>query len=242
MSEEQQRIVAIALAVKAEGGRALLVGGCVRDRIMGREPKDWDLEVYGIEPVRLRELLSQFGQVNTTGEAFKVYKLGPQLDVSLPRRERKQGPGHRAYVIQGDPSMSFLEASRRRDFTINSILQDPLTDEIVDPFNGESDIRRKMLRAVSEATFAEDSLRVLRAAQFAARFEFDIDPETVALCRQIDLSDLPAERVWGEIEKLLLKAARPQIGLNWSWRHRSTFSGASSLDRCAAGSRMASGR
>jgi tRNA nucleotidyltransferase (CCA-adding enzyme) len=215
MSQTQQKIQRIAEAVQAGEGRALLVGGCVRDRIMGQTPKDWDLEVYGIEPVRLRELLGQFGQVNAAGEAFKVYKLGPDLDVSLPRRERKQGQGHRAFVVQGDPSMSVTEATERRDFTINAILQDPLTGEIIDPFKGEADIYGKILRAVSANTFAEDSLRVLRAAQFAARFEFVIEPETVALCKRIVLSDLPAERIWGEIEKLLLKAAHPSMGLRW---------------------------
>jgi tRNA nucleotidyltransferase (CCA-adding enzyme) len=215
MSETQQKIQRIAQVVQTEGGRALLVGGCVRDRIMGQTPKDWDLEVYGIQPVRLHELLGQFGQVNAAGEAFKVYKLGPDLDISLPRRERKEGQGHRAFIVQGDPSMSVTEATRRRDFTINAILQDPLTGEIIDPFKGESDIYGKILRAVSADTFAEDSLRVLRAAQFAARFAFDIAPETVALCRNIDLSDLPAERIWGEVEKLLLKAAHPSRGLRW---------------------------
>ena len=149
------------------------------------------------------------------GEAFTVYKLGHDLDVSMPRRERKSGRGHRAFVIEGDPSMSIVEASRRRDFTINAILKDPLTDEIIDPFDGRRDIEQGVLRAVSAETFAEDSLRVLRAAQFAARFEFRVAPETVELCRGIDLSDLPAERIWGELEKLLLRAQRPSIGIGW---------------------------
>ncbi|HYV23674.1 MAG TPA: HD domain-containing protein [Pyrinomonadaceae bacterium] len=205
----------IAGAVRDEGGRALLVGGCVRDELMGQQPKDWDLEVYGIEPDRLREILDQFGTVNVVGEAFTVYKLGPHLDVSIPRRERKTGRGHRAFFIEGNPSMSIAEATSRRDFTVNAILQDPLTGEIIDPFGGRKDLDAKILRAVSPQTFSEDSLRVLRAAQFAARFEFDIDPETVALCRPIDVTDLPAERIWGEIEKLLLRAQRPSIGLKW---------------------------
>jgi len=210
-----EKVVAIASAVRDAGGRALLVGGCVRDLLMSIEPKDWDVEVYGVEPAKLRALLDEFGPVNVVGEAFTVYKLGPDLDVSLPRRERKSGRGHRAFVIEGDPSMTIEDAARRRDFTVNAILQDPLTGEIIDPFGGQEDIRSKTMRAVSDATFAEDSLRVLRGAQLAARFEFDIEPETVALCRTIDLSDLPAERVWGEVEKLLLRARRPSIGLDW---------------------------
>jgi len=214
MSPIPEKVIAIAAAVRELGGRALLVGGCVRDLLMHREPKDWDLEVYGIEPANLRTLLDRFGPVNVVGEAFTVYKLGPTLDVSLPRRERKSGRGHKAFIIEGDPSMSFEEAARRRDFTVNAILEDPLTGEVIDSFAGRADIESQVLRAVSVDTFAEDSLRVLRAAQLAARFEFKIDPETVALCRRIDLSDLPAERVWGEIEKLLMRARRPSIGLH----------------------------
>src|SRR5438270_5850190 len=208
-------IFELARAVREEGGRALLVGGCVRDELMGQQPKDWDLEVYGIEPARLREILDRFGTVNVVGEAFTVYKLGPHLDISIPRRERKTGRGHRAFFIEGDSSMSIEEATSRRDFTVNAILQDPLTSEVIDPFAGEKDIDAKVLRAVSPKTFSEDSLRVLRAAQFAARFEFDIDPATVDLCRAIDLSDLPAERIWGEIEKLLVRAPRPSTGFDW---------------------------
>ncbi len=215
MSAIPEKVIALANAVRADGGRALLVGGCVRDLLMRSEPKDWDLEVYGIEPARLRALLDQFGPVNAVGEAFTVYKLGPELDVSLPRRERKSGRGHRAFVIEGDPAMTFADAARRRDFTVNAILQDPLTDEIIDPFGGQEDLANNLLKMVAADTFAEDSLRVLRAAQLAARFEFEIEPETVSVCRRIDLTDLPAERVWGEIERLLLRAKRPFIGLQW---------------------------
>jgi tRNA nucleotidyltransferase (CCA-adding enzyme) len=205
----------LAQAMRDEGGRALLVGGCVRDELMGRQPKDWDLEVYEVAPARLREILDRFGSVNVVGETFTVYKLGPHLDVSIPRREQKTGRGHRAFFIEGDPSMSIAQATARRDFTVNAILQDPLTQEVVDPFQGRIDLDQKLLRAVSLKTFSEDSLRVLRAAQFAARFEFDIETQTVELCRSIDLSDLPAERIWGEIEKLLMRAMRPSIGLKW---------------------------
>jgi tRNA nucleotidyltransferase (CCA-adding enzyme) len=215
MVELPPTVIALSEAVRDSGGRALLVGGCVRDALMGAQPKDWDLEVYNLDSARLREILDQFGPVNVVGEAFTVYKLGNHLDVSIPRRERKSGRGHKAFVIEGDPSMSVAEATQRRDFTINAILQDPLTGELLDPYNGRRDIDQRVLRAVSKDTFAEDSLRVLRAAQFAARFEFEIDPETVGLCRSIDLSDLPAERIWGEMEKLLLRASRPSVGLDW---------------------------
>lgn len=213
MASTPELVIKISEAVRAGGGRALLVGGCVRDELMQTQPKDWDLEVYGIKPPRLREILDQFGTVNVVGEAFTVYKLGAHLDVSIPRRERKSGRGHRGFVIEGDPSMTIEEAARRRDFTINAILKDPLTREIVDPFCGQSDLEKKMLRAVSPRTFPEDSLRVLRAAQFAARFQFKIGVETMELCRSMDLSDLPAERIRGEMEKLLLRAQEPSIGL-----------------------------
>lgn len=210
-----EKVLRLARAVKEEGGRALLVGGCVRDPFLGIEPKDWDVEVYGVEPARLRQLLETFGPVNVVGEAFTVYKLGQHLDVSLPRRERKSGRGHRAFVIEGDPFMTIKEAARRRDFTINAILQDPLTGEVIDPYDGRRDIERKVLRAVSRETFVEDSLRVLRAAQFAARFEFTVEAETAELCRSIDVTDLPRERIWGEMEKLLLRARTPSVGLKW---------------------------
>ena len=215
MVELPEKVIALSSVVHDAGGRALLVGGCVRDELMGVQPKDWDLEVYNLDAVRLREVLDQFGPVNVVGEAFTVYKLGHDLDVSIPRRERKSGRGHKGFVIEGDPSMSIEEATQRRDFTINAILQDPLTGEVIDPYRGLLDLESRHLRAVSAETFAEDSLRVLRAAQFAARFEFDVLDDTVALCREIDLTDLPAERIWGELEKLLLRAAHPSIGLEW---------------------------
>ena len=215
MAELPEKVIALARAINDAGGRALLVGGCVRDALMGKEPKDWDLEVYKLAPERVREVLDQFGPVNAVGESFTVYKLGHDLDVSIPRRERKSGRGHKAFIIEGDPTMSVVDATRRRDFTINGISQDPLTGETIDPFNGRRDIEQRVLRAVSVETFAEDSLRVLRAAQFASRFEFEIEPQTVALCRAIDLSDLPSERIWGELEKLLLQSSKPSIGLEW---------------------------
>src|SRR5215218_6935262 len=155
MPEFPEKVIALARAIQDAGGRALLVGGCVRDALMGRSAKDWDLEVYGVAPQRLREVLDAFGSVNVAGEAFTVYKLGADLDVSLPRRERKSGRGHRAFVIEGDPSMTIEDAARRRDFTINSIMQDPLTGEVIDPFRGREDIEGGILRAVSLDTFAE---------------------------------------------------------------------------------------
>jgi tRNA nucleotidyltransferase (CCA-adding enzyme) len=213
MPDPLDRAQRIAEAVREEGGRALVVGGWVRDRLMrrGTISKDIDVEVFGVPADRLRRLLETFGRVETVGESFQVYKSG-DVDVSLPRRESKSGRGHRGFDIAGDPAMTFAEAVRRRDFTINAIAWDPLTNEYLDPCDGLGDMERRLLRVVDPGTFGDDSLRVLRAIQFAARFEFTLDETTRRLCRDTPTNDLPAERIWGEIEKLLF-AGRPSIGL-----------------------------
>jgi tRNA nucleotidyltransferase (CCA-adding enzyme) len=206
----------LATAVRGAGGRALVVGGWVRDRLLGLPSKDLDLEVFGIGQDDLPTIIGRFGRVEAVGQSFPVYKLiphaGGEIDVALPRRESKRGRGHKGFDVHGDPRMSIEEAARRRDFTINAIAWDPLTGVYEDPFGGRPDLERRVLRAVDEASFGDDSLRVLRAIQFAARFELSVDGQTKVLCRGIALDDLPAERIWGEIEKLLLRAARPSIG------------------------------
>jgi len=204
------RVREIASAVRDAGGRALIVGGWVRDRLMGHDSTNIDVEVFRVPPERLRRLLETFGRVEAVGESFQVYKVG-EIDVSLPRRDSKAGRGHRGFVVVGDPDMSIEDAARRRDFTINAISFDPLTEEYFDPFDGRGDLERRLLRVVDPATFRDDSLRVLRALQFAARFELTLDERTRTICRDIALDDLPAERIWGEVEKLLL-ARRPSIG------------------------------
>jgi tRNA nucleotidyltransferase (CCA-adding enzyme) len=210
MSEAVERATAIAAAAHEAGGRALIVGGWVRDRLMGRASADVDLEVFGVPSDRLRALLERFGRVEAVGESFQVYKVGG-IDVSLPRRDSKAGRGHRGFIVSGDPDMTVAEAARRRDFTVNAISWDPLSGEYLDPFNGRGDLDRRVLRVVDPATFADDSLRALRAVQLAARFGFVLDDRTRAICREMPLDDLPAERVWAEIEKLLF-APRPSIG------------------------------
>src|SRR6266511_902314 len=221
-------VIKLCEAVKQAGGRALLVGGWVRDFARGVESVDYDIEVYGLEAPVLRSLIEAHGKVDAVGEAFTVYKVRLRererrrsfvVDVSLPRRESKTGRGHRGFVIEGDPWMSIEEAARRRDFTINAMMYDPLKDEILDPYGGREDISRGIIRVVDQNTFVEDSVRVLPAMQFAARFEYSIDPATIALCHTIDLSDLPAERIWAEVEKWLLQSRRPSIGLR-SEEHR----------------------
>jgi tRNA nucleotidyltransferase (CCA-adding enzyme) len=200
----------IARAVRDAGGRALVVGGWVRDRLRGQPSKDVDLEVFGLTADRVRDLLEAMGRVETVGESFQVFKAG-EIDVSLPRRESKAGRGHKGFAVTGDPSMSVEEAARRRDFTVNAISWDPLTDTYEDPFGGRADLDRRVLAVVDARTFPDDSLRVLRAIQFAARFDLAPTDETRDICRRIPLDDLPAERIWGEIEKLL-SAPRPSVG------------------------------
>lgn len=227
----EQQARQIAAAIKDAGGRALCVGGFVRDRLLRlrseeratarqvAEPKDLDIEVFGIPQHTLFSLLQSIGpstalrttRVEPVGQAFPVYKLG-DIDVALPRRESKTGRGHKGFTVEGDPAMPFEAAARRRDFTINAIGWDPLTGEYLDPFDGRADLEKRLLRVVDRKTFPDDSLRVLRALQFAARFELTLDPDTAAICASIPLDDLPAERIWGEFEKLLLQAQRPSIG------------------------------
>ncbi|MGH9141381.1 MAG: CCA tRNA nucleotidyltransferase, partial [Vicinamibacterales bacterium] len=205
------RVDRIATAVRDAGGRALIVGGWVRDQLLGLpDASNVDLEVFGLPGDRLRTLLEAFGRVEAVGESFQVYKIG-DIDVSLPRRDSKAGRGHRGFVVTGDPKMSIEEAARRRDFTVNAISWDPLTGEHFDPFNGRADLQRRLLRVVDPLTFGDDSLRVLRAVQFAARFSLALEESTADICRRIALDDLPPERIWGEFEKLLL-APRPSIG------------------------------
>ena len=213
MTNSLEQAISIATAVRDAGGRALIVGGWVRDRLLGLpegEKSNVDLEVFGLVAERLRALLETFGRVEAVGESFQVYKIG-DVDVSLPRRDSKAGRGHRGFVVTGDPDMSVVEAARRRDFTVNAISQDPLTGEYFDPFDGRRDLDARLLRVVDPETFGDDSLRVLRGIQFAARFAFTLEPASAALCRAIPLDDLPAERVWGEFEKLLF-APTPSIG------------------------------
>ena len=211
MPEELDRALAVARAVRDAGGRALIVGGWVRDRLLRRASNDIDVEVYGLPADRLRSVLARLGPVNSVGASFAVFKLGP-LDVALPRTESKAGRGHRGFAVTGDPWLPIAEAARRRDFTVDAIAWDPLRDEYLDPHGGRRDLDAGRLRMVDPHTFGDDSLRVLRAIQLAARLAFEVDAPTRAVCRSIALDDLPAERVWGELEKLLLRARRPSIG------------------------------
>jgi tRNA nucleotidyltransferase (CCA-adding enzyme) len=201
------------------GGRPWLVGGAVRDALVGLPLKDFDVEVFGLSARDLLATLSRAGRVDAVGEAFTVFKVSGlpgvagSVDVSLPRRDSKVGPGHRGQRVVGDPDLSLEEAARRRDFTVNAILYDPFARDLADPWGGQEDLRARRLRAVDARTFGDDPLRGLRAVQLAARFDLEVEPETARLCATMPLGELPAERVFGEVEKLLLKAPRPSRGL-----------------------------
>jgi tRNA nucleotidyltransferase (CCA-adding enzyme) len=207
-------LIDIAKAIAAKRGRALLVGGYVRDQLRGAPGKDLDVEVYGLELDELEAVLGRFGEVNQVGRSFGVLRLsGLDVDFALPRKDHKIAAGHKGFAVGVDPAMSFAEAARRRDLTINSMALDPLSGELLDPHNGRADLARRLLRATDPSTFAEDPLRGLRVAQFAARFDMQPDAELYALCRRLDLSELSPERLFGEFSKLLLKGQRPSLGL-----------------------------
>lgn len=202
----------IARLVQAQGGRTYYVGGFVRDALLHRENKDVDIEVHGVSPQCLAEILDSLGERITIGESFGIFSLkGYSLDIAMPRKEEARGQGHRDFAIFVDPFIGTEAACRRRDFTFNALMQDVLTGEIVDHFGGREDLQAGILRHVSDESFAEDPLRVLRAAQFAARFGCTPAEETVRLCRRMDLRHLPGERIEGELKKALLKAEQPSI-------------------------------
>lgn len=202
----------------------MVVGGAVRDHLLGHPSKDLDVEVYALDLEALQAALEQIGTVHAVGRAFGVLKVrvndsDEDYDVALPRTENKVGRGHRGFVVQSDPNLSFEQAAARRDFTINAIGYDLTTNTLLDPHGGVDDLRRGRLRHVSPS-FDEDPLRVLRACQFAARFSLTIDDDTLARCRALnaELDSLPPERLWEEMKKLLLRAPAPSVGLEALWQ------------------------
>ncbi len=202
-------------AARAAGGRALLVGGCVRDSALGLPATDLDIEVYGISPAHLVQILSERFEIDLVGRAFGVIKVrGVPIDVSIPRTSSGGGRGPEEFETLSDPDMAPAEAARRRDFTINAIAFDPIAGEVIDPFGGLQDLEARVLRHTSER-FAEDPLRVLRGMQLAARFELDVAAETLALCRGIEPGSLARERVFEEWKKLVLRGRRPSCGLGF---------------------------
>ena len=211
--DAREGVRVVAELVRKAGGRALMVGGCVRDRLLGRDPSDLDVECFGISAEDLRRVLAERFELDLVGASFGVIKLHHfDIDVAMPRRETKLGLGHRAFEMAYDPTLTVREASARRDFTVNAIYEDPLTGEVVDPWGGRADLERHVLRHVSDH-FREDPLRVLRGMQFAARFDLEPAPETTSVCRSMTPEGLPPERLFAEWEKLLVKGVRISRGL-----------------------------
>lgn len=204
---------------------AVIVGGYVRDLHLGLHPKDADVEVYGVAPAKLKELLERlFGSTKDVGEAFGIIKIplesGLELDVSIPRRESKVGKGHTGFLVDSDPSMTIKDAALRRDFTVNALAMDPVTGVVYDPYGGLEDLKNKVLRVTDAERFQDDPLRVLRAMQFIARLGFTVDAKSEELMREMvgrgDLEELARERVTEEFEKLLFKGVRPSVGIKFA--------------------------
>lgn len=215
-SGSDPRLHEIAEAVREAGGRALFVGGQVRDRLIGRSSADMDVEIFGLAVEDVESILGSHGRTRQVGRSFGVIRVdGLDADFSLPRRDSKTGPGHRGFSVEIDPHLDFASAARRRDFRINSMGFDPLTAEVLDPHGGREDLIAGRLRATDRGHFADDPLRGLRAAQFAARFELEPDDELIALASRLDLGELAAERVYAELSKLLLLGVRPAIGFGF---------------------------
>ena len=215
--EDVKTVSKIFARVQQAGGRPLLVGGGVRDKLLNLVPKDFDIEVFGVAPYELGEILREFGRVDQVGASFGVFKLrvgDEEFDVSVPRRESKSGTGHKGFIPEPDPTMSIKDAAARRDFTINSMSHDPETGEVFDYYHGQEDLMNRVLRHTSIA-FIEDDLRVLRAMQLASRFEMVVAPETAALClsMRVGYSFISKERIWGEWFKLAAKGVKPSMGL-----------------------------
>jgi len=192
-----------------------LVGGCIRDLVLGRQPHDLDIEISGLPPGRLHTLLTEHFSVQFVGKTFGVFKLqGLPIDISIPSRLLTDNEPATGQLRQSDPDMDIDEALARRDFTVNAMAWDPDTLEFRDPFNGRADLDAHILRHISDR-FTEDPLRVLRGMQLAARFGLTAAPETVALCSTLTQDGQPHERLWEEWKKLLLQGVKPSLGLQF---------------------------
>lgn len=211
----QQALQIIELLQNAGATDAMIVGGFVRDFLLGVPSKDVDVEVYGLSYSQIRDVLSPHFKVDLVGQSFGVLKVGRDVDVALPRRESKAGIGHKGFDVEATPNLSTREAFARRDFTINAIGLRP-DGSFCDPFNGIGDLKRKILRAVGPA-FKDDPLRVLRGMQFAARFGFSADAQTIQFCRDVfsEFSSLSEERIYEEWKKWALKGKYPELGLEF---------------------------
>jgi len=215
-----QELSEILKYLQEEGFKAVLVGGCVRDIFLNLAIKDYDIEVFNIKDYQtLVKKLKNFGKVNLVGKSFGILKLqtkNHEFDFALPRKETKIGAGHKGFEVEINPELSFEEASLRRDFTINALGYDYNSQKILDFHGGLEDLENKVLKHIDKKTFVEDPLRVYRAIQFCARFEFSLHHDTFLLCQDLVQEDvlleLPKERIFDEVKKLFLKANKPSLG------------------------------
>lgn len=215
-----KKIVEIYDKVEAQGGKALLVGGSVRDLFFSKLSKDYDLEVYGLSQEELKSLIDEVPdiKVSEVGKSFGIIKVfigNMDIDISLPRKDSKTGEGHTGFEVQIDKDMPIKEAARRRDFTINTLLMDPKTGEIHNYFGGVEDAKNRILRVTDAQLFKDDSLRVLRAMQFAGRFALSVADDSREIIRETALkaNENSAERFYEEFSKLFLKSEKPSLGL-----------------------------
>jgi len=219
LSTIPQTVMNVAIEIDENGGKAFLVGGSVRDMMLGKKPtKDLDIEVYGMQPDQIQGIVEKYGTVMDVGKSFGVLKYYDgklEIDFSLPRKDSKVGEGHRGFAVGTDPFMDIKEAARRRDFTINAMMYDPITEVLIDPFHGLADLEKSVLRVVDKNTFTEDPLRVMRGIQFIARFDLAVDMKSFLLMQKAvpSLEELPKERIQEEWKKLLLKSLKPSLGL-----------------------------
>ena len=212
VEKNKQMARQIAEKVAAVGGRTYFVGGYVRDQMLNRENKDIDIEIHGIAPQTLMGILDELGERTVMGASFGIFGLKHyDLDISMPCRASEHSRGKQDFCDFADPFVGTEAAARRRDLTMNALMQDVVTGEILDYFGGMEDLRKGVLRHVDANSFREDPLRVFRVAQFAARLEYSVAEETVALCRTMDVTKLARERVFGELEKALLQSPRPSV-------------------------------
>jgi len=205
------------LAGTLSGAGVFAVGGSVRDAIMSKQPSNLDYLVTGMPLDEILARLRAVGRADMVGASFGVIKFthgGTTADIALPRRERSTGPHHRDFAIEFSPDIPLTEDLGRRDFRINMLARDVRTGAIIDPFGGRSDIEARRLDVLSERVFEEDPLRILRGAQFAARFELTATPKALAGMRGAAglLPSVAAERMAEELRKLLELADRPSIG------------------------------
>lgn len=208
MKKEMELIREIAQAINEIGGTMYFVGGFVRDRLIGKASKDIDVEIHGITEEQVVDVLSKFGAVDKIGATFGVYLIkGVDIDFALPRTEEKTGDLHTDFDVTVDPFIGTVGASRRRDFTMNALMEDVLSGEVIDHFGGGADIANRVIRMVDEETFKEDALRVFRAVQFSARFGFEIEFNTRNVMADMDLRHLAKERVYEEIRKGMTKGS-----------------------------------